>query len=70
MFGSLRLGTIFGGASTPVIVRARGQDAAELVGILVPDDIARAVAMGASDARRRGDATSRDDDASQDRVLS
>ena len=58
------------GASAPAIVRSRDQDAGDPVGILAAEDITRAVATVATDGRGHGKAASRDDDASQDRVLS
>ena len=56
------------GGSTRAVVRGRGQDAAIVLGLLLPEGISRAIATGGSGEGRRGAASSHDGDASEDRV--
>ncbi len=58
------------GSATRAVVRGRDEDPAVVLGILLPEDISRAVAMGGSVGGGREEASSRDGGASEDRVPS
>jgi hypothetical protein len=58
------------GSSTRAVVRGRGQDTAVVLGLLLPEDISRAVATGGAVEGRPGKARSHDGDAREDRVPS
>ena len=58
------------GSSTRAVVRGRGQDAATVLGLLLPEDISRAAATGGAVEGRRREVSSRDGDAREDRMPS
>ncbi len=58
------------GSSTRAVVRGRGQDAATVLGLLLPEDISRAAATGGAVEGRPGEASSHDGDAREGRVPS
>lgn len=58
------------GSTTRAVVRGRDEDPAGVLGLLLPEDISRAVAAGDSVDGCRNEASPRDGDASEDRVPS
>ena len=58
------------GSTTRAVVRGRDKDPAGVLGLLLPEDISRAVAAGDSVDGCRNEASPRDGDASEDRVPS